>query len=117
MLSSDEVAKPVHRPKERSVRVQAYVGESFQEQLARIGRLWTLIDKAADEVKNAGAGEKKEPLKEWTESEVVKRLLESGLESAWEEIGGGEPKTHEEWAELESKYVAALTAAASKKKR
>lgn len=105
VVGSEEVA-PVYRPKERSVRVQAYVPESFQKRLEMLGRVWTLIDKAKYEAQRAADPRfDQEPLKEWSEAEVVKRLLEAASAGAWEEIDGREPQSEADWARIEKKYL------------
>jgi hypothetical protein len=104
----------VRRAKERSQRIQAYVPESFARQLLSLGRLWSIQDRAEDAAK---ATEKKEPLKEWTESEILKRLLEFASEAAWKEVDGGEPKTEEEWAQAEEQARRQALDAARKEKK
>ncbi|MBL8910381.1 MAG: hypothetical protein JNM17_06725 [Archangium sp.] len=108
VVGLEEVGQ-VYKPKERTVRVQAYVPQSFQEQMKSLGRLWSIIDRAHDEAKQAAEPDtKREPLKEWTEAEVVKRLLEAAMEDAWEEAGTREPASEEEWKRLEADFAKKL---------
>ena len=68
--------------------------------------MWTLIDKANDEAKRAKDPDySKEPLKDWTEAEVVKRLLEAASTGAWEEIDGKAPESEADWTRIEKKYL------------
>jgi hypothetical protein len=97
---------PVYKAKERTIRVQAYVPESFQQRMGKLARLWSLIDRMSDEAKPKD-DRPKEPLKEWTEAEVIKRLLEAGIDTAFQEFGG-EPKTEDSWSAIEKQIASAI---------
>ena len=106
VLGSADVA--VYRSKERSQRLQTYVPESFARRVLALGRFWSLLDQANDAAERASGGrDAKEapPLKEWTESEVVKRLLEVASEAAWAEIDGGEPKSEDDWKRVAAQLM------------
>lgn len=75
---------PVFQPQEKSAakRVQAYVAPAVKLDLDRLAQVWSEIDGS-----------------EWTESQVVKRLIEAALDTAWDELGG-KPETEEAFREL-----------------
>lgn len=84
MEESDPVS--VYKVREKTTeKVQAYITPTLKERLAKLAQFWTMLDAA----QQLGADE-------WKESEVIRRLLEAGVEAAWGEVEGGEPKTDEE---------------------
>jgi hypothetical protein len=84
------VYKP--RPPKSTVKVQAYLSPKVREAMMQLGRLWAILDRHSPQETNA---------EEWTESEILKRLIESGIDAAWDEVKGGAPQSEEGWAALE----------------
>lgn len=81
----------------RTQQISVRVPKSVKEGIAKLARLWTHIERLRsgdDDV-------------EVTESDVVNRLLELGLDGAWAEIGS-EPKTDADFEELAKRAEKAL---------
>lgn len=79
----------VFQPREKRVRVAAYVPEAMKARLDSLQRLWTFIERLEDP-----------KVSEWSESDVVGRLVAAGIDNAWAEFGG-EPKSEADWKRVE----------------
>lgn len=95
---SEQPSVAIYRPQERRrVQTSVYLPEDIHKSVEDLGRLWTELDRAQDP--NA---------KQWKSAEVMRRLIEAGLDGAWGEVGG-HPVDEKGWAELISRSVRLLT--------
>lgn len=91
---TDEMGDPVYKPKDekRTEQLNARITKTIKSGLSDLGRIWSKFDQVEqgdDEI-------------EWSEGDVVNRLLEHALAAAWTEIGF-RPKSKEEWDEVLSR--------------
>ena len=100
----EKVGEPAYavgyfEPQERRTQqISVRVPTSVKDGLARLAKLWTQIERL-----RSGDAEV-----EVTESDVVNRLLELGLDGAWAEIGS-EPKTEADFQDLAKRAEKALS--------
>lgn len=106
LRSAEESTDPmsVYRPREKTTeKVQAYITPTLKDRLGKLGQFWTALDRA-----------QQSDADEWKESEVIRRLLEAGVDAAWAEVEGGEPQTDDD---LKRVLAAAKRALVDIKKR
>lgn len=100
VTTADEM--PLYVPPEKPWVLRLRSTESFQERLEGVVRLWQkLAESQGDDPKQIDI------------SYVVRRILDAGIDTAFQEFGG-EPKSEESWKAVEKQITAASVAAAKK---